>query len=144
MTHESETDCDRARIALMALIDGEHDAAGEAVAEAHLATCPDCREWQRQFQMMTGRLEGSRYPDAGADAWPGIAERLPRATAGPQLYVIGALILVWRAVDLLVDLPLSADVLIPVAAFGAVLWVLARNPIAIETFAPELQKRGVR
>jgi hypothetical protein len=32
---------------------------------------------------------------------------------------------------------------VPLAAVAAALWTLAGDPLAVKTFAPELQKRGI-
>ena len=58
--------------------------------------------------------------------------------------MIAASVLAWRAVQLLIDLPFPMlHPLVPLACALAALWVIARDPLAIETFAPELQKRGI-
>src|SRR5699024_275566 len=40
-------DCDEARAAISALIDGEAEEFGSAAVEAHTDGCPDCRRWRR-------------------------------------------------------------------------------------------------
>ena len=58
--------------------------------------------------------------------------------------VVAAFMLGWRALQLLIDLPFPLlHPLVPLACALAALWVIARDPLAIETFAPELQKRGI-
>jgi anti-sigma factor RsiW len=143
-------DCERARLELMAALDGEtpgRTADAPAQAKQHLASCAACERWLRDFESMNQRFQGVAYESARQDLWPALEPRLRRSATPvpvmPRLWVLGALVLGWRALQLLVDLPhpflLS---LVPLAAVVAALWLLARDPLAIETFAPELQKRG--
>ena len=142
-------DCDRVRLDLMAALDGEHESgtAPGADARQHLASCAPCRGWLRDLESTTHRFDGVSYVGTGqADVWPAVANRLqPAEAARPatRLYVIGALVLAWRALQLLIDLPLPLlHSAIPLAAVVAALWQAARDPLAIRTFVPELQKRG--
>jgi hypothetical protein len=142
-----ETGCERARLQLMAAFDKEIDAAPPAERE-HLSSCSSCQQWVSDLQAMDERLRRLAYPDARVDLWASVETGIheldakPAATRG--LWIIGALLLAWRVLQLLTDLPLPAlHPLVPfVAAIGA-LWQLAGDPLAIRTFAPELQKRGV-
>ena len=60
-----------------------------------------------------------------------------------RLWPIGALVVVWRALQLFVDLPIPMlHPFVPLAATAAAVWLVAGDPLAIETWAPELQKRG--
>jgi hypothetical protein len=50
---------------------------------------------------------------------------------------------VWRALQLFIDLPHPLlHPFVALAALTAALWLAAGNPLAIETSAPELHKRG--
>jgi hypothetical protein len=61
-----------------------------------------------------------------------------------RLWLIGALVIAWRALQLMFDLPLPMlHPLVPLAAAVAALWQISGDPLAIETSAPELQKRGI-
>ena len=77
---------------------------------------------------MEGRL---RVADSGS--------RIPRG-----LWPIGAAVCAWRALQLFVDLPApELHPVVPLAAVAVVFWRLAVDPLAIETSAPELEKRGI-
>lgn len=138
--------CDRVRLQLMAAIDGEIEMAAASDRE-HLSGCLSCRQWLSDVEAMDGRLQRLAYPDARADLWPAVEARVrqlegkPDATRG--LWIIGGLILAWRILQLLIDLPLPAlHPLVPCVAAAAALWQLAGDPLAVRISAPELQKRG--
>jgi predicted anti-sigma-YlaC factor YlaD len=142
----TNNECERARVTMMASLDGETDLQ-TAPDSRHLATCAACQQWLKDVQSMTGRLEGLSYPSARVDLWPAVEMRIrqpERRLALPQrLWLIGALVLAWRAIQLFVDLPLPAlHPFIPLAAAVAAVWLIAGDPMAIETSVPELQKRG--
>jgi predicted anti-sigma-YlaC factor YlaD len=48
-------DCDTAREAISARIDGEDDGLADDALEAHLASCPACRGWEQRAHMVTRR-----------------------------------------------------------------------------------------
>jgi predicted anti-sigma-YlaC factor YlaD len=48
-------DCDSAREALSARIDGEASGVPEAVLDNHLASCAPCRQWQQRAHAVTRR-----------------------------------------------------------------------------------------
>jgi len=48
-------ECDRAREAISARIDGEDPGVPAGVLEAHLAGCQACRDWQQRAHVMTRR-----------------------------------------------------------------------------------------
>ncbi len=61
-----------------------------------------------------------------------------------RLLPITALVVAWRALQLFVDVPLPMlHPLVTLAAEIAAVWQMAGDPLAIETFAPELEKRGI-
>jgi len=49
-------DCDSAREAVSARIDGEDPDGPAAALETHLATCADCRQWQQRAHAVTRRV----------------------------------------------------------------------------------------
>lgn len=145
------TDCDRVRLQLMAARDGEA-MPGEADARSdprgHLAVCSSCAQWLKDFESMNSRFQGVSYPDSQADLWATVEGRLHESATTVavmrRFWVIGAVVLGWRAVQLMFDLPFPLlHPLVPLAGVIAALWLIARDPLAIETFAPELQKRGI-
>jgi hypothetical protein len=128
----------------MAALDEEADAASSA-DRGHLSTCSSCREWLLDLEHVNGRLRQLAYPDAQVDLWGPIETRIReiehRPNATRRLVVSGLVLLAWRVLQLLIDLPLPAlHPLLPLAAAAVALWQLARDPLAIRTFAPELQK----
>ena len=145
------SDCERVRLRLMAALDGE--AAPETAdpgsdARQHLALCPSCGRWLKDLESMSGRLQRVAYPDVRADLWAGVADRIhesqTRPTATQRLWIIGAFVLGWRILQLLIDLPFPMlHPLVPLTSAIAALWLMATDPLAIETVAPELEKRGV-
>jgi predicted anti-sigma-YlaC factor YlaD len=142
-----DTGCEHARLQLMAAIDGEIDTASTADRE-HLSSCSSCEQWVDDLEAMDGRLRRLVYPAARVDLWAsvsaGIRELAEKPDATGRLWFIGSLVLAWRVLQLVIDLPLPAlHPLVPFAAATAALWQLAGDPLAVKTFAPELQKRGV-
>jgi len=131
----------------MATTDGEVDAASAADRD-HLTGCSSCQQWLSDLEAMDGRLRRLAYPDAHVDLWASVETRIREIEEKPdalrRLRVIGSLLLAWRLLQLLIDLPLPAlHPLVPFAALAAALWQLAGDPLAVRTFAPELQKRGL-
>ncbi len=97
---------------------------------------------------MNGRFQGVSYPGSQADLWARVEGRLRQSdttlSVTRRLWIIGAVVLGWRAVQLLIDLPFPMlHPLVPLAGAIAALGLIARDPLAIETFAPELLKRGI-
>jgi hypothetical protein len=133
----------------MAAIDGETVAADPlADAQQHLASCASCGQWRQELEAMNRRFHGVSYSGVDVDLWVSVRARVHHVDAGrPLTYrlgVIGAFIVGWRAVQLFVDLPFpTLHPIVPLAGATVALWLIARDPLAIETFAPELEKRGV-
>ena len=48
-------ECDRAREAISARIDGEDSGVPDGALDAHLAGCEACRGWQQRAHVMTRR-----------------------------------------------------------------------------------------
>ena len=144
------TDCDRVRLQLMAARDGE---AGPGITDPHtdphrhLASCPSCERWLKDFESMNSRFQGVSYPGTQADLWAGVENRLRHSDVTlttRRLWIVGAFVLGWRALELAIDLPFPMlHPLVPLAGAVAALWLTARDPLAIETFAPELQRGDV-
>jgi hypothetical protein len=135
----------------MAALDGE--AGPDAVDlppdwRTHVASCASCREWVRDLESMGARLRRVEYPDPPRDLWGPVAGRLrqpdSQSTVPYRLLTVGALVLCWRALQLLIDLPLPAlHPLVPLACVSAALWQIASDSLAIATCAPELGKEGI-
>jgi hypothetical protein len=139
-------DCERARMALMASLDGESDPRSPS-GRQHLSTCASCQRWVNGLQSMSGQLQGLSYPSARVDLWTAVEGRIRQSEQRlslPRLWPIGALVVVWRALQLFVDLPIPMlHPFVPLAATAAAVWLVAGDPLAIATSAPELEKRGI-
>lgn len=140
-------DCDRVRLRLMASIDGEADL-GPAADREHATTCPACRQWLASFESLRGQLQDLPYQDTGVDLWSAVQGRIDtpdRLTPlVHQLWPIGGMVVVWRALQLFIDLPMPAlHPIVPLVAATAMAWRIGGDLLAIETFAPELRKRGI-
>ena len=145
MTISSE--CERVRIALMAALDGENDPAS-TLERQHLSTCTSCQQWLQDLETVAIKIDGLSYPNPPRDLWmeveAGIRRSEKRAADARAFWPIVAIVLGWRALQLVVDLPLPLlHTLVPLAALVAAVWLIAGDPLAIETSAPELQKGGV-
>jgi hypothetical protein len=142
----STTDCERARMTLMASLDSER-GPDAAPVEEHLSSCSSCRRWLEDLQTMTGRLQGLSYPRVQRDLWSAVAEQIGQAEErrdlARRLWPIGGVVLGWRALQLFVDVPIAmVHPLVPIAAAVAAVWLVTGDALAIQTSAPELQKRG--
>lgn len=141
------TDCEHVRMSLMASLDGESDPPSPA-HQQHLTTCSSCQRWLKDLQAMSGQLQGLAYPNARADLWIPVEGRIRQSerslALGRRFWPIGATLLTWRAIELFVDLPIPVlHPLVPLLTAAAAVWLIAADPLAIETSAPELEKRGV-
>ena len=145
------TNCERVRLQLMAELDGEPVPTIDdprAAARQHLLSCASCTQWLQNLETLNSRFHRFPYPDEELDLWGPLEGRLgqsdTRLTVTHRLTLIGALVLGWRALQLLIDLPFPIlHPIVPLAGAIAALWLIARDPLAIETFAPELQKGRV-
>jgi hypothetical protein len=143
----TKLDCDHVRMRLMASIDGEADPE-TAADRQHASTCQACRNWLTTFESLRGQLGDLPYESAGVDLWAPVEERIrtsdERTSLVHQLWPIGAAVLAWRALQLFVDLPMPAlHPLVPLVAAAAVLRRVGGDLLTIDTFAPELRKRGI-
>ena len=142
-------DCERTRLHLMAAFDGEAISEAEAAypeARRHLASCASCDDWMRSLDRVDGQLKRLPYPAAPVDLWTTVEHRLRQgrtmSDVTRRLGVLGVAVLGWRTLQLSIELPFPAvHPLVPLASAIAALWLIARDPFAIETFAPELKGR---
>jgi predicted anti-sigma-YlaC factor YlaD len=146
----SSTECERVRLALMAALDREPDSTGGDVrsdSHEHLASCSSCRRWLKDLESMNSRFQNVSYPAAKVDLWATVEGRVRHRERGlavtHRLWLIGTLVVVWRAAQLLTDLPVPLLYpIVPLVGAMAAVWLVARDLLTIETFAPELEKRG--
>ena len=74
-------ECDRAREAISARIDGEDPALPDGSLEAHLAGCAACRTWQQRAHAVTRRARlGGSFLDQ--DLTPRVLAAVPAVPAG--------------------------------------------------------------
>jgi predicted anti-sigma-YlaC factor YlaD len=74
-------ECDRAREAISARIDGEDPGLPASALEAHLAGCADCQDWQQRAHELTRRARlGGPFLDR--DLTPQVLVAVPPAPAG--------------------------------------------------------------
>ena len=102
---------------------------------------------EREDLRLQERLQSLRYPEARQDLWPAVRERIQLDDGGSiarRLLPVAALVVAWRVLQLMFDLPLP--LLHPIVPLAAAVWAVrlfAGDPLAIETSAPELHKRGI-
>ncbi len=128
----------------MASADGE--AAWTPADQEHLAACSACQRWAADFAAVNAELQELPYPVSPADAWLPISERIQQGDhpwLSRRLWLIGPLVLGWRAFQLVADFQAPALSLILPALAAIVLWRMGRGLLTIETWAPELHKRGM-
>ncbi len=73
--------CDEVRLVLSAQLDGEAAGSDPAPVAAHLADCPDCRQWRADAQELAGSgalAEVLRLRSTGA---PDLTEQIMAAVA---------------------------------------------------------------
>ena len=75
-------DCDRAREALSARIDGEDPGVGVEALEQHLDGCAACAGWREALLGLAGRLEAADDPDPALRR--AVLERLARERAAQE------------------------------------------------------------
>jgi predicted anti-sigma-YlaC factor YlaD len=90
-------ECDRAREAISATIDGEDGGIPDDVLAAHLAGCADCRSWEQRAHVVTRHARlGGVFLDRGltervlAAVPPAPARRLLRITQRTALVAVAA------------------------------------------------------
>ena len=146
---KTSPECERVRVQRMASLDGEGGPLAEPDRD-HLSSCSSCQRWLADLESMTARFDRLPYPDAQVDLWPAVARQVRRVDSRRslprRLWPIGALLLGWRVLQLSIDLPIPVlHLLVPLAAAVTivVVWKVAGDPLAIETWCPELRKGDV-
>jgi predicted anti-sigma-YlaC factor YlaD len=91
-------ECDRAREAISARIDGEDSGVPDIALAAHLSGCADCRAWEQRAHVVTRRARlGGVFLDHDltarvlAAAPPAASRRLPSVTQRVALAAVAAL-----------------------------------------------------
>jgi predicted anti-sigma-YlaC factor YlaD len=99
-------ECDEAREAISARIDGEDGGLPDDAVEAHLAGCADCRAWRQRAYAVTRRARlGGVFLDR--DLTPAVMAAIPPAPGSrPVTRASRAALIVLAAVQLAVTVPL--------------------------------------
>jgi predicted anti-sigma-YlaC factor YlaD len=99
-------ECDMAREAISARIDGEDTGLPDDVLDVHLASCAACRDWQQRAHGVTRRARlGGLFLDR--DLSPRVQAAFPPAVAGPrQVFVQRAGLAVVAIAQLAITVPL--------------------------------------
>jgi len=98
-------ECDRAREAISARIDGEDPGVPAGVLEAHLAGCQACRDWQQRAHVMTRRARlGGPFLDH--DLTGQVLAATPPATAKRRRLALRAALLAASLAQLAITVPL--------------------------------------
>lgn len=143
----STNDCEQVRLHVMASAD--HEAGPPSPRDhEHVSSCAACQQWLKNFESLTTTLDGVAYPRLQADMWSAVEKQIHHVDPTPsltcQLAPVIVMTLGWRVLQLFVDLPVPAlHLLVPVATAIFVAWRAGSRLLAIETWAPELQKRGI-
>lgn len=66
-------------------LDGDLDAADQALCEMHVATCAECRSTLHDLRGVIGALRVAPHREPTADLWPGIAQRIGAARGTRRL-----------------------------------------------------------
>ncbi len=98
-----------------------------------------------EFEALNRRFDGMGYL-AHEDLWPALQQGLGiRTVSGTmrRLWVAAGIVLAWRSLQLLVNLPSPVvNLLIPLAVVVTALWQLSTGRAGDSNLAPELEKRG--
>jgi predicted anti-sigma-YlaC factor YlaD len=98
-------ECDRAREAISARIDGEDPGVPDGALDAHLADCEACRGWQQRAHVMTRRARlGGPFLDH--DLTGQVLAATPPATAKRRRLALRAALLAASLAQLAITVPL--------------------------------------
>ena len=130
---------------LMAAADGE--AERSSIDQEHVSSCSSCQQWLQEFRAVAAEIHELSYPRMQTDLWPGVKEQIHQRgqpSLVRKLWPVGLLAIGWRTLQLSTDLPGPAlSSLVPLAAAVLLVWWVGRGLLEIETWAPELDKRGM-
>jgi hypothetical protein len=142
--------CDDVRAAAMAKLDRELAPLEEDECSAHVAGCGQCRDAIDSMKRLHAGLDALHYEPAAKDLWPAIHARIvprrdrPRARERRAFEGLAALVLGWRAAQLMFDVPVPVlNAAVPLAVVILILWWVAGDPLAIQTvMLDEQQERA--
>lgn len=77
----TDFDCEKVRLAAMAISDGEESSLSALEIETHLANCAECRAEIESLGMVAGLLSSQKRISVQTDVWPVVNERLESSTA---------------------------------------------------------------
>ena len=146
MTRARDQKCETAQLVTMARLDGESPPVGGDEYDTHVAGCQECRDVIAGLTRLHARLDSLSNDTALTDLWPVIKGRivgrqLPSARERLAFGVLAALVLVWRAAQLVFDVPAPVlNALVPLAIAILVGWWAAGDPLAIQSVVFEEQQ----
>ena len=146
MTTVPDQKCHGVRLAAMAKLDGESERAPGEEYDTHVAGCEACREAIAAMTRLHAELDFVSYDSAPTDLWPAVQGRIVgrwRAGARERLGfgVLAALVVAWRTVQLVFDVPVPVlNALVPLAVAIFVGWWVAGDPLAIQSVVLEEQQ----
>jgi hypothetical protein len=135
-----ELNCESVCMAAMANADG-YSALSSDEIEAHIKTCPDCRQEIAQLRTLSSLLDTQKRQQHIVDTWASVAARLPvvrpEESAAPQRHLfllLGLLLLSYRLFEIIPDRDLDwLFKFLPIIFVVAVFGYLRENPFKINT-----------
>jgi len=104
--------CEKIRISVMAISDGERPLLSELQIKEHIESCADCRLELEQQKYATKLLDGQRRRPYEVDVWSGIEPVIEQSAIRPkhslQLWLFAALGLILFAYKIIEVLPVFA------------------------------------
>ena len=76
----TDFDCEKVRLAAMAIGDGEESSLGALDIETHLSKCVECRAEIESLGIVTELFSGLKRIRVQTDVWPVVSEGLESAT----------------------------------------------------------------
>jgi len=125
--------CDEARVAAMALDEGETPAFPRVEVERHVAGCVPCRQELAELAALEGIWNSHARDLQKVDLWPAIELRLVRRRRRWWAALAAALV-IFRCVELFPDRTLTLwTQVVPLGAAIVVFVILRLNPFQIST-----------
>ena len=130
--------CERVRIAAMALADGETSPLPRAAIEVHLAECAECRQELEELRALGRLWEAQSRQTHAVDLWPQVAGHLQIRVGQPEkhrwLPALAALLVVFKLIEFIPNRSLGMWVqLVPLLLAAAIFAVARQNPFQIKT-----------
>ncbi len=131
--------CEKVRISIMAILDGERPLLSELQIKEHIESCADCRLELEQREYATDLLDGQKRRPYDIDVWSGIEPVIEQSAILPkhslQLWLFAALGLILIACRIIEVLPAFTPGVIFKLMSLVIVFVffvlLGQNPFAI-------------